>query len=167
MSTLTLTRDDVVRVTQEIWGSMLSLDLISVGSAWHEDEVGVVGCVQVVGAWEGAIRLDLSPALATKAAAAFTGLQPAEVTPEEIRDAAGELANITAGSIKVLLPAPSHLSLPIAADGTDYKVRIKGSRRLLQAAFDHSGEGLLVTILEREVSAGSVGLTPARTTRVQ
>jgi chemotaxis protein CheX len=167
MSTLALTRDDVVRVTQEIWGSMLSLDLISVGSAWHEDEVGVVGCVQVVGAWEGAIRLDLSPALATKAAAAFTGLQPAEVTPEEIRDAAGELANITAGSIKVLLPAPSHLSLPIAADGTDYKVRIKGSRRLLQAAFDHSGEGLLVTILEREVSAGSVGLTPARTTRVQ
>ena len=134
MSTLALTRDDVVRVTQEIWGSMLSLDLISVGSAWHEDEVGVVGCVQVVGAWEGAIRLDLSPALATKAAAAFTGLQPAEVTPEEIRDAAGELANITAGSIKVLLPAPSHLSLPIAADGTDYKVRIKGSRRLLQAA---------------------------------
>jgi chemotaxis protein CheX len=146
---------------------MLSLDLISVGSAWHEDEVGVVGCVQVVGAWEGAIRLDLSPALATKAAAAFTGLQPAEVTPEEIRDAAGELANITAGSIKVLLPAPSHLSLPIAADGTDYKVRIKGSRRLLQAAFDHSGEGLLVTILEREVSPGSVGLTPARTIRVQ
>ena len=167
MSTLALTRDDVVRVTQEIWGSMLSLDLISVGSAWHEDEVGVVGCVQVVGAWEGAIRLDLSPALATKAAAAFTGLQPAEVTPEEIRDAAGELANITAGSIKVLLPAPSHLSLPIAADGTDYKVRIKGSRRLLQAAFDHSGEGLLVTILEREVSPGSVGLTPARTIRVQ
>ena len=91
----------------------------------------------------------------------------AEVTPEEIRDAAGELANITAGSIKVLLPAPSHLSLPIAADGTDYKVRIKGSRRLLQAAFDHSGEGLLVTILEREVSPGSVGLTPARTIRVQ
>jgi chemotaxis protein CheX len=167
MSTLALTRDDVVRVTQEIWGSMLSLDLISVGSSWSEDEVGVVGCVQVVGAWEGAIRLDLSPALATKAAAAFTGLQPAEVTPEEIRDAAGELANITAGSIKVLLPAPSHLSLPIAADGTDYKVRIKGSRRLLQAAFDHSGEGLLVTILEREVSPGSVGLTPARTIRVQ
>ena len=167
MSTLALTRDDVVRVTQEIWGSMLSLDLISVGSAWHEDEVGVVGCVQVVGAWEGAIRLDLSPALATKAAAAFTGLQPAEVTPEEIRDAAGELANITAGSIKVLLPAPSHLSLPIAADGTDYKVRIKGSRRLLQAAVDHSGEGLLVTILEREVAPVSVGLTPARTIRVQ
>jgi chemotaxis protein CheX len=167
MSTLTLTRDDVVRVTQEIWGSMLSLDLIPMESAWHEDEVGVVGCVQVVGAWEGAIRLDVSPALAIKAAAAFSGLQPAEVTPEEIRDAAGELANITAGSIKVLLPAPSHLSLPIAADGTDYKVRIKGSRRLLQAAFDHSGEGLLVTILEREVSPGSVGLTPARTIRVQ
>jgi chemotaxis protein CheX len=167
MSTLALTRDDVVRVTQEIWGSMLSLDLISVGSAWREDEVGVVGCVQVVGAWEGAIRLDLSPALATKAAAAFAGVQPAEVTPEGIRDAAGELANITAGSIKVLLPAPSHLSLPIAADGTDYKVRIKGSRRLLQAAFDHLGDGLLVTILEREASAGSVGLTPARTTRIQ
>ena len=113
MSTLALTRDDVVRVTQEIWGSMLSLDLIPVGSAWREDEVGVVGCVQIVGAWEGAIRLDLSPALAIKAAAAFAGIQPAEVTPDAIRDAAGELANITAGSIKVLLPGPSHLSLPV------------------------------------------------------
>ena len=167
MNTLPLTRDDVVRITQEIWGSMLSLDIMPVESAWLEDGVGVVGCVQIVGAWEGAIRLDLSPVLATKAAAAFAGMQPAEVTPDEIRDAAGELANITAGSIKILLPTPSHLSLPIAADGTDYKVRIKGGRRLLQAAFDHLGEGLLVTILEREESPGKVGLTSAKTTRVQ
>ena len=146
---------------------MLSLDLVPAGSAWREDEVGVVGCVQIVGAWEGAIRLDLSPALATKAAAAFTGVQPAEVTADEIKDAAGELANITAGSVKILLPAPSHLSLPVTADGTDYKVRIKGGRRLLQAAFDHSGEGLLVTILERAESPGSIGLTSAKTTPIQ
>jgi len=167
MNTLPLTRDDVVRITQEIWGSMLSLDLLPVESACHEDEVGVVGCVQIVGAWEGAIRLDLSPALAAKAAAALTGVQPTEVTPDEVRDAAGELANITAGSVKVLLPAPSHLSLPVAEDGTDYKVRIKGNRRLLQAAFDHAGEGLLVTILERAGSPESIGLTFAKTTRVQ
>jgi CheY-specific phosphatase CheX len=152
MNTLPLTRYDVVRITQEIWGSMLSIDLLPVESACHEDEACVVGCVQIVGVWKGAIRLDLSPALATKAAAALTGIQPAEVTPDEIRDAAEELANITAGSVKVL-PAPSLLSRPVAADGKDYKVRIKGGRRLLQAAFDHSGEGLLVTILER---AGSL-----------
>ena len=66
MNTLPLTRDDVVRITQEIWGSMLSLDLVPVGSTWREDEVGVVGCVQIVGAWEGAIRLDLSAALASQ-----------------------------------------------------------------------------------------------------
>jgi chemotaxis protein CheX len=167
MSTLPLSRNDVVRITQEIWGSMLCLDLIPVWSVWREDQVGVVGCVQIVGAWEGAIRLDLSPALATKAAAAFIGVQPAEVSPDEIKDAAGELANITAGSIKILLPAPSHLSLPVAADGTDYKIRIKGGRRLLQAAFDHLGEGLLVTILERAESPRSVGYAAVKTTRVQ
>jgi chemotaxis protein CheX len=167
MNTLPLTRDDVVRITQEIWGSMLSLDIMPVESAWLEDGVGVVGCVQIVGAWEGAIRLDLSPVLATKAAAAFTGLQPAEVTPDEIRDAAGELANITAGSIKILLPVPCHLSLPVATDGTDYKVRIKGSRRLLQMAFDHSGEKLLVTVLEKAESHGHVGWTSAIVTRIQ
>jgi chemotaxis protein CheX len=167
MNMLPITRDNVVRITQEIWGSMLSLDLLPVESACHEDDVGVVGCVQIVGAWEGAIRLDLSSALATKAAAALTGVQPAEVTPDEVRDAAGELANMTAGSVKVLLPTPSHLSLPVAADGTDHKVRINGGRRLLQVAFDHSGEGLLVTILERAGSPGSIGLTPARTLTVQ
>jgi CheY-specific phosphatase CheX len=146
---------------------MLSLEIIPVESAWLEDGVGVVGCVQIVGAWEGAIRLDLSPALATKAAAAFTGMQPAEVTPDEIRDAAGELANITAGSIKILLPAPCHLSLPVATDGTDYKVRIKGSRRLLQMAFDHSGERLRVTVLEKAESPGHIGWTSAIATRIQ
>ena len=167
MNMLPLTRDDVVRVMQGIWGSMLSLDLLPVESACHEDEAGVVACVQIVGAWEGAIRLDLSSALASKAAAALAGVQPAEVTADEVRDAAGELANITAGSVKVLLPAPSHLSLPVAADGTDYKVRIKSGRRLLQVAFDHSGEGLLVTILERAGSPGSIGLTSAKTTPIQ
>jgi chemotaxis protein CheX len=167
MNTLPLTRDDVVRITQEIWGSMLSIDLLPVESACHEDEACVVGCVQIVGAWKGAIRLDLSHALATKAAAALTGIQPAKVTPDEVRDAAGELANITAGSVKVLLPAPSHLSLPVVADGKDYKVRIRGGRRLLQAAFDHSGEGLLVTILERAGFPGIIGLTSAKTTPVQ
>jgi chemotaxis protein CheX len=167
MNTLPLTRDDVVRITQEIWGSMLSLDLVPAGSAWCEDEIGVVGCVQIAGAWQGAIRLDLSPSLASKAAAALTGAQPAEVTPDEIKDAAGELANITAGSIKTLLPAPSHLSLPLSADGTDYRVRIKGGRMLLQAAFDHLGEGLLVTILEKAETPRRVGFAHLKTTRIQ
>ncbi len=167
MSTPALTTDDVVRVTHEIWGSMLSLDLTTTGSAWGEDEVGVVGCVQIVGAWQGAVRLDMSPALAIKAAAALAGIQPAEVTPDAIKDAAGELANITAGSIKILLPGPSHLSLPVSADGTDYRVRIKGGRRLLQAAFDHLGEELLVTILERAEAPANVGFAAGNTARVQ
>lgn len=166
MSTLLPTRDDVVRITQEIWGSMLSLDLVPVWPAWLEDKVGVVGCVQIVGAWQGAIRLDLSPALAIKAAAAFTGAHPAEVSPDAIRDAAGELANITAGSLKILLPCPSHLSLPVTANGTDYKVRLKGGRSLLQAAFDHAGERLMVTVIEREDSGETLGSLTAPT-RIQ
>lgn len=159
MSTLSLTEDEVVRITQEIWGSMLNLDLATVESGWSEGETGVVGCVQIVGAWEGSVRLDLSPALARKAAAAFTGLEETELVPEQARDAVGELTNITAGSIKALLPAPSHLSLPVTADGTDYTIKITGGRNLLQSAFSHGGERLFVTILERAEPSGIAGLT--------
>ncbi|NIQ01639.1 MAG: chemotaxis protein CheX, partial [Nitrospinaceae bacterium] len=50
--------------------------------------------------------------LARQAAAIMFQLQEDTAGPEEIQDAFGELANITGGNIKALLPEPSYLSLP-------------------------------------------------------
>lgn len=48
--------------------------------------------------------------------------KPGELGEDEIRDAAGEMANILAGNLKSMLPQPSSLGLPVIhADGVGEK----------------------------------------------
>jgi len=167
MSTVMLTADDVVRVTEDLWSSMLNLPLTPLACASWEEERGIVACVQIAGAWEGGIRLHCSPALACLAAAILTGLEETEITIEQARDTAGELANITAGSIKPLLPGPSFLSLPVAASGTDYSLVIKGGRVLLEQVFGYGQERLSVAVIERGERSGTIALIAIQSTQIQ
>ena len=139
---------DLVRVTQELWRDMLSLDLIPVPAATPKLTSGIVAFVQIGGEWTGTVRLDISTELAREAAAAFLGVAAKQVSPDQMGDTAGELANITGGSVKALVPAPSKLSLPVVAVAADYTVDGKGIPRLVQSVFRYGGENLVVTILE-------------------
>jgi chemotaxis protein CheX len=50
---------------------------------------------------------------ARNVAAALLGVDLDDVTPEDVRDALGELANIIGGNVKSLMPEPAALSLPV------------------------------------------------------
>ena len=106
--------------------------------------------MQITGGWEGAVRLDSSLALARIAAARFLGAEPDTVSMDQIRDALGELANMSAGMIKNLLPAPSYLSLPSVADGTEYSFTICKSNVESEVRFECEGERLAVALLHRK-----------------
>jgi len=105
--------------------------------------------VQITGAWEGAVRVDCSSSLARMATSRFLGVTPDEVHIDQIRDAIGELANMSAGSLKPLVPPPCQLSLPTVADGSDYNFTIPHGIVLLASAFDYHGEPLKITVLQR------------------
>ena len=141
--------NDVQRIAQEIWGGMLQIDLNPLPES-ATSAGGIGACVQITGAWEGAVRVDCSRSLAQLATARFLGLAPEEVAIEQIRDAMGELANMSAGSVKPLLPSPCQLSLPSVADGTDYNFTVPHGMVMLISAFAHDGEGMKITILKRE-----------------
>jgi chemotaxis protein CheX len=151
MSTNVVSNTDLVRLTQQLWSEMLSLDLIPVSAAAPKIASGLVAFVQVAGGWDGTVRLDISSILAREAAAALLGVPAEEVSRDQVGDTAGELANITGGSVKALLPAPSKLSLPVVAEAADYTVESGDDRRLLQAVFRYRGENLVVTILGGEL----------------
>jgi chemotaxis protein CheX len=70
---------------------------------------------------------------------------------DEVRDTVGELANMVAGSVKALLPQPTHISLPSVADGNDYDLTVRHGRVLLQCPFECEGERLIVSLIERDV----------------
>src|SRR5512140_3147139 len=117
-------QSDVCQMTNEIWTGMLQIDLQPASGEKVKGSRAIGACVQITGAWEGAVRVDCSLDLARLATSRFLAVDPSEVAIEQIRDAMGELANMSAGSVKPLLPRPCQLSLPSVADGTDYTLSV-------------------------------------------
>jgi chemotaxis protein CheX len=140
-------------MNEQIWASMLGLTLSSVEYADALAHGGgfIGGCVQLVGAWQGAVRVDCTPILARMATTTFQGRKAEELSLDEVRDTVGELANMVAGSVKALLPQPTHISLPSVADGNDYDLTVRHGRVLLQCPFECEGERLIVSLIERDV----------------
>ncbi|MEQ1502435.1 MAG: chemotaxis protein CheX [Myxococcota bacterium] len=71
---------------------------------------GWLGSVAIDGAWDGRVEVWLSDADARRVATAMFGEEP--IGEPELVDAIGELANITGGNVKALLPEPCGLGLP-------------------------------------------------------
>jgi chemotaxis protein CheX len=148
---MSVRQEELVALNQEIWASMLGITISSIESVeLPAHGAGSIGsCVQLVGAWEGAVRIDCTLLLAQQAAKALLG-EDADVSIDQLRDTVGELANMAAGSLKPLLPQPTHISLPSVADGRDYDLTVRKGRVLLQCSFDSQGERLLVSLIERD-----------------
>jgi chemotaxis protein CheX len=152
---MSIRQEDFISINEEIWASMLGLTIVVTDATdiLTESDGSIAACVQLVGAWNGAIRLDCTFPLARLAAEWFLGKPGSSASIEEVRDTVGELANMAAGRVKALLPQPTHISLPAVADGSRYDVTVRKGRLLLQCPFECRGQGLLVTLIERTPSA--------------
>lgn len=148
---MSIRQEDLIAMNEQIWASMFGLTLQfreSLDVAIHGTGY-IGGCVQLVGAWQGAVRVDCNLHLARIAAARLQQREEACLSTEDIRDTVGELANMAAGSAKALLPQPTHISLPSVADGADYDLTVRKGRVLLQCPFDCAGEPLVISLIER------------------
>jgi chemotaxis protein CheX len=145
-------RNDLVSVVNEIFGSMAGLQLTPSSTVIEFDSrTGyVVSAVQIVGDWQGAVRLDIDLELARRACANLVGLEPEELSAQDIRDAAGELANMTGGSVKALCSPTSRLSLPSIAMGRDFEFTVSQGAVILQLSFSHPSGALTVSVIEKQ-----------------
>jgi len=152
---VSIRQEDLIAMNEQMWAAMLGIPLVTteiVDPVTHGH--GYIGaCVQLVGKWQGAVRLDCSSGLAQLAARRFLDKASQELTIDDLRDTVGELTNMVAGSVKALLPQPTHVSLPSVADGTDYDLTVRGGRVLLQCPFECEGNSMLVSLLERDPEA--------------
>ncbi len=106
-----ISSEEFSRLVESVWAGLLGLEL-SPGDSPCSGEACWTGRVRITGAWEGRVEVTLSAPLARSAAALMFGMELEEVGDAEIGDAVGELANITGGNVKALLPGPSSLSTP-------------------------------------------------------
>jgi chemotaxis protein CheX len=139
-------------LTKEIWSSMANMNLETFDEIITPDKENgyVVASVQIVGSWKGAVRLDMDLSLARTTAANLLAVDVSEVSQDDIRDSAGELANMTGGSVKGLISASCNLSLPSVAIGSNYEFTIKNGKVVLESGFATESGKLLVTIIERQ-----------------
>lgn len=146
---------DLADVVDEIFSSMAGMELqpSSKVIAFDRHAGYVVSSVQIVGEWQAAVRLDIDLALARQACANLVGMNPDELAAQDIRDAAGELANMAAGSVKALCSPLSRLSLPNVAMGTDFEFTVSQGRVIRQGSFTHPSGALTVSILEKQTPA--------------
>ncbi len=134
---------DIVEITQEVWSSFLSLELVPVdadSAPLHGPRL--TGVVSISGGWQGTVVLECALAHAVAAAEAMFASEPGTLSGEEVSDALGELTNMVGGNVKSLLQAPSALSIPSVAEGESYTVRVPGAVLVDRVALQ-SAAGLL------------------------
>jgi CheY-specific phosphatase CheX len=141
---------EICQYTEDIWKSILDLDVKKIVEQYcpTEGESVLAGCVHISGEWEGAVTLDCPMELAQKITSIMFQLKDAEVTPDLIQDALGELTNMTGGNIKSLLPEPCYLSLP-AVTRTQYGLRVPGSELISNVTFQCWGYKFKVSVLKK------------------
>ena len=149
-----LTSIDIFQIVESIWATVLSREIE------YRDETVLAqsstpvlaGCIQITGAWNGAVALHCSSELIRQAAAVMLGLEEDSIAQEDMRDSLGELVNMVSGGVKSLLPETCMLSLPTVVEGTDFTISIPGALLIQKTAFQSQGEPVLVTLLERNAA---------------
>ena len=94
------------------WSAMIGMKLEKTTGPSNTLDGACVGCVSVSGGWRGDLVLSVSGSLARKVTGAMLGMPDEELESEMVKDAVGEVANITAGNLAKAAEAPCELSTP-------------------------------------------------------
>ena len=142
---MSVTSDDLARITADVWRDVLNQEIGPVEAA---DAGELTGCIQITGAFRGAVLLIVSQSVAKSAAAAMFALDPAAVGSDEARDAIGELTNMIGGHVKSMVASPSQLALPAVVPGADHFLERCRLQMLAEQAMVAPGGRFLVRVLE-------------------
>lgn len=146
-----ITDDNLFSLVQSVWTSVLGLGLEHAGE--HDGKIGetaLTACVQITGVWEGAVTVACSSTLASTVAAAMFGMEPDDLSADEIRDAIGEVANMTGGNVKGVAPGENTLTLPTVSEGDQGSLSIAKTRQLNRIVGQCEGEPVVVTVFVKE-----------------
>jgi CheY-specific phosphatase CheX len=109
-----ISSDDLVAVQAELSSTVLpgqAKQLSSMPVDAH-NHASLAAEVRLWGAWHGKVAVCMSVTLARAAAAQMRGCPANDISDEMALDAVGEIANVTAGSVKSLLQPPTDMALP-------------------------------------------------------
>lgn len=107
---------DLDAIVTTVWESLFGEPAVALTPAPVTGDA-VSARVDIHGGWTGSVVVTCERDVAAGLTRELL-LLPADCVPDrgEVRDALGEIANIVAGNVKALLPAPAALGLPEVAE---------------------------------------------------
>ncbi len=149
MSTMTI--QALQPSVETIWSTMLGIEISPLEEGLYlPSETTMTACVQITGAWLGAVMVECPIEMAQRVASIMFGMPEDELDPNMLQDAMGEVANMVGGGYKSLLPEPSNLSLPAVTEGKDYAFRVLDSMEISRIAFRCEEFTFSIAIVERK-----------------
>jgi CheY-specific phosphatase CheX len=142
----------VIKANSQFWEQMLvmTLDSTLVAEQFCLGAGHILGSVDLSGQWMGRIEVRMARGLAYEATAAMM-MQPIDTIVEaDALDAAREIANMIAGSIKSSLPRPCSMAVPESAVETAVFCGQPRTEDSLSVTFRHATGDLMVRVWEQE-----------------
>lgn len=106
----------------------------------------MTGVVHIAGGFAGALHLSCARQLVVWAASKMFNRPGEDISADDLRDALGELTNMTAGNLKSRLPGTSTISLPTVVEGTDYEITCLDSNVVAVTRLELNELPMLVTL---------------------
>ncbi len=140
---------EVAEIVSSVWQSLdLQIELIPEPNPLSRSNWELTGCIQITGAWRGALTATCGQSLGRSIASAMLGMSEDEVSSDDINDALGEIVNMLGGNVKALLPPPCQLSLPSVTSGSQYYLTVSQAKVVNTLHFESSGHPLILQVLE-------------------
>ena len=115
---LHLQSEPAEQAVQQLFESMLDMSVTPTNVDQWNCLGPVVGIIHLSGGWDGFVLTGFEPELAQVVAARMLAAPDLDPNDEDLRDAVGEVANILAGNLKVLIPEWTAMSIPAVIEGT-------------------------------------------------
>jgi chemotaxis protein CheX len=148
--------EEVAEIVSNVWQSIdLDIELIPEPNPLSSSHWELTGCIQITGAWRGALTATCGQTLGRNIAAAMLGMSVDEVSDDDVNDALGEVVNMLGGNVKALLPPPCQLSLPSVTSGRQYHLSVSQSQVVNTLHFQSTGCPLILQVLKERTQGES------------
>lgn len=145
---LTDCQTEAQQIIADVFKTMLDLEAVPLSGNWPPAVGPVTGAVYFAGACRGAVLIECDHPMAFGLTAKLMKIRPPQSLNEDVRDAMGELANMTGGNLKAILPAGTVLSLPSVVEGSDYTLNVLGGAVNTRLAFSSALGVFSVTLVQ-------------------
>lgn len=146
---MSVCNSDIFAITQNVLETMVNIG-VSEGDAPRpcSQTERMTGCVQISGAWRGAVVLQTNEGFVRRAACEMFRIPDSQVSDADMQDTLAEITNMIGGHIKSQVPSPSFLSLPSVTTGQDFNFRLAGAEIVGEMPMSSHEEPLTVLICE-------------------